>query len=174
MTINLHQLKALSVSASSKIEYRKPGFSFMGKFFLLNILLILTLSSIGRNNRDKNAEELSSVVQIKQISNQESNNVTVAGDSLSTLDQNKDVDLILNNITENSKRILRVSFNGNEGSEGSLKMISLSNKVLKEANFELIKYPYYASVDITDLPAATYKVELATKKGIHTSFLIVK
>ena len=83
-------------------------------------------------------------------------------------------ELILSIIPIESKKILRISFNGNEGTDGTLRIFSVSQKLVKEANFELIKCPYYASLDITEILPGTYQVELTTKKGIHACTLSVK
>ena len=85
-----------------------------------------------------------------------------------------DNELVLSIVFVESKRILHVSFNGDGGSEGTLKIYSVSHLLIKKVNFELIKYPYYASVDITDILSGTYQVELTTKKGVHTCTLTVK
>jgi hypothetical protein len=87
---------------------------------------------------------------------------------------NGDKDLILIIVAEGSKKILRISFNGNEGTDGTLKIYNPASLLLKESNFELIKYPYYASLDIGDLQTGTYKVTLTTRKSIHTSLLNIK
>jgi hypothetical protein len=86
----------------------------------------------------------------------------------------RDNELVLSIITVASKRILHISFNGDEGMDGTLRIYSVSSKLMKEANFELIRYPYYASLDITEFISGTYRAELNTKKGIHTCVLIVK
>lgn len=86
----------------------------------------------------------------------------------------KDKDLVLNLVTENSQKLLRVSFNGNEGMEGDLKIFNRAKEQKAEFNFELIKFPNYATVDITDLPPGTYTIELHTKKAIHTSRLTIQ
>ncbi|MEI6021639.1 MAG: hypothetical protein WCR21_10965 [Bacteroidota bacterium] len=69
------------------------------------------------------------------------------------------------------KKLLRVSFNANEGSEGSLKMVDARGKEVLRANFELIKFPYYATVDVTNLAAGTYTVKLKTQEAVHTNEL---
>lgn len=82
--------------------------------------------------------------------------------------------LSLEIVMDNSNRILHVSFNGDEGHEGTLKIYNHSGNLVKESNFELIKSPFYASVDITGLEKGNYKVELTTSKGIHSSNIEIK
>ncbi len=69
------------------------------------------------------------------------------------------------------KKLLRVSFNGKEGSDGKLKLADARGKEVLSANFELIKFPYYATVDITNLAAGSYTAKLITQEAVHTSEL---
>lgn len=73
-----------------------------------------------------------------------------------------------------SKKLLRISFNGNEGTDGELKIYNIQNKLVSTSNFELIKSPYYATVDITSLESGSYSVVLITNKGSHNSTLQIK
>lgn len=84
-----------------------------------------------------------------------------------------DNDLVLKLEIIESKKILRVSFNGNEGTDGSLIIFNDQNKPLVQSNFELIKTPFYASVDVSTLSSGKYKVELTTPKGKHTTSLTI-
>lgn len=77
-------------------------------------------------------------------------------------------------VYENNNRILRISFNGNEGPEGVLTIYNANNTMVKEASFELIKSPFYASVDITNLPTGLYTAKLVTSKDVHSVPLTVK
>jgi protein-S-isoprenylcysteine O-methyltransferase Ste14 len=81
--------------------------------------------------------------------------------------------LVLNIETHYGARVLCVSFNGNEGTEGTLQ-IKQNDVVLKTAHFELIKHPYYASVDISNLGTGSYDVTLTTSAGIHSSTIIIQ
>lgn len=85
-----------------------------------------------------------------------------------------DNSLVLDVHVQDSKKILRVSFNANEGSEGELKIYDSSNQMVSESNFELIKSPFYASVDITNLTAGNYVVKLTTNVGVHQSSLVLQ
>ena len=69
---------------------------------------------------------------------------------------------------------MRVSFNGNEGNEGTLKIYNSQNALVLESNFELIKSPFYASVDVTNLQAGDYSLVLSTAVDNHTSQLIIQ
>jgi len=87
-------------------------------------------------------------------------------------DENKN--FILTIVTEGSKKILHISFNNNEGTDGTLKLYNESHMLIKESNFELIKYPYYASVDISEFLPGEYIAELTTREGVHISILKVE
>lgn len=73
-----------------------------------------------------------------------------------------------------NSKLLRVSFNGNEGNEGTLKIYNSQNALVLESNFELIKSPFYASVDVTNLQAGDYSLVLSTAVDNHTSQLIIQ
>lgn len=82
--------------------------------------------------------------------------------------------LVLNVEVQNSKKVLRVSFNGSEGNEGELKIFNNSNELVAQSNFELIKSPFYASVDISSLAAGNYVVKLTTNVAVHQSSLVLQ
>ena len=86
----------------------------------------------------------------------------------------KDELLVLNLNFVDSKKLLRVSFNGNEGTDGELKIYDEKNVLVTSSNFELIKSPFYATVDVTALSSGTYMVILVTKSGSHKSNLQIK
>lgn len=71
-------------------------------------------------------------------------------------------------------KLLRVSFNGNEGNEGTLKIYNSQNVLVLESNFELIKSPFFASVDLTNLQAGDYSLVLSTAVDNHTSQLVIQ
>lgn len=73
-----------------------------------------------------------------------------------------------------NSKLLRVSFNGDEGNEGTLKIYNSQNVVVNESNFELIKSPFFASVEITNLPSGNYTLLLTTALGNHTSLLVIQ
>lgn len=70
-----------------------------------------------------------------------------------------------------SQKLLRVSFNGNEGTDGTLFIYDANNNVVSESNFELIKSPFYATVDLTSIAAGNYSLKLVTATGTHTGTL---
>jgi hypothetical protein len=89
-----------------------------------------------------------------------------------TLQNTNDSSLVLVLDQSNGKKILKVSFNGNEGNEGSL--VILSNSIIvKSAQFELIKTPYSASVDVSNLASGTYEVILTTASGTHSAQITI-
>ena len=91
---------------------------------------------------------------------------------LQTSVSTNDTLLVLNIEMQYGARVLKVSFNGNEGTDGTLQ-IKLNNTVVKAASFELIKQPFYASVDISNLAAGTYQVILTTATGTHSSSILI-
>jgi len=86
----------------------------------------------------------------------------------------KDELLVLNLDFVDSKKLLRISFNGNEGTDGELKIYDEKNVLVTSSNFELIKSPFYATVDVTALSTGTYLVVLITNSGSHKSNLQIK
>ena len=85
-----------------------------------------------------------------------------------------DKDMVLNMVIENGHRLLRVSLNSYEGTEGELRIYNAANEQKGEFYFELIKYPHYATVDITDLVPGNYTVKLTTKIAAHTAVITVQ
>lgn len=90
-------------------------------------------------------------------------------DSVDTASQLK-----LNLIIIDSRGLVRVSFQGDEGNNGTLKFLNSSNRVVYEVGIELIKLPYYTTIDVTDFYRGSYSVVLTTEKTIHTTSLIIK
>ena len=85
-----------------------------------------------------------------------------------------DSNLILLIDYDNQDRLLKISFNGNEGNDGTMKILDNNNNVLIESNFELIKSPYYATVNISVLSVGSYQVILETNSQVHTATLVVQ
>lgn len=86
----------------------------------------------------------------------------------------KDPLLILKLVQVDSKKLLQISFNGNEGVDAEVKILDDRKNIAATFNLELIKTPYYATVDVTNLPPGKYSIELSTKIGLHTSTLLIK
>ncbi len=72
------------------------------------------------------------------------------------------------------QKLLRVSFNGNEGNDGTLTVFNAQNVQVIESNFELIKSPFYATVDVSNLQAGTYTIKLVTAEREHTSTITIQ
>lgn len=83
-------------------------------------------------------------------------------------------DLILEFLKIENSKIIRISFNGNEGMHGDLYLIDSNNKKVGEFNFELIKTPNYASIDVSDLSKGTYTAVLKTEKGSHNAIIQIQ
>ena len=122
---------------------------FMGMFFAFSFM-------------KANANELISVFTQKQM--KAIKNSLLPKDDL----------LVLNIESVDSRKLLRISFNGNEGTDGELKIYNDKNILVTTSNFELIKSPFYATVDVTSLPLGSYSVVLTTKSGNHNSSLQLK
>ena len=98
--------------------------------------------------------------------------VPIQNNMLQTSISTNDTLLVLNIEMQYGARVLLVSFNGNEGTDGTLQ-IKQNTTVVKTASFELIKQPFYASVDISNLTVGTYQVILTTATGTHTSSILI-
>jgi hypothetical protein len=96
----------------------------------------------------------------------------IQNNMLQTPISTNDTLLVLNIEMQYGARVLLVSFNGNEGTDGTLQ-IKQNTTVVKTASFELIKQPFYASVDISNLAVGTYQVILTTTTGTHTSSILI-
>lgn len=96
----------------------------------------------------------------------------IQNSTLQTPNNTNDTLLVLNIEMQYGARVLLVSFNGNEGTDGTLQ-IKQNTTVVKTASFELIKQPFYASVDISNLAVGTYQVILTTATGTHTSSILI-
>lgn len=77
--------------------------------------------------------------------------------------------LILKVEMVDGKKIVRISFNGNEGVDAEMNFYNAKNQLVHTANFELIKSPYYASVDVSAMAPGKYSVVLSTQKGKHNA-----
>lgn len=86
----------------------------------------------------------------------------------------QDSDIVLNLEHMFNKKLLQVSLNVDQEGDGRLKIFNLDGKSLISANIELIKYPYYATVDVTSLNSGTYVAIVMTTKGIHSTTLIIE
>ena len=75
---------------------------------------------------------------------------------------------------EDWKINVQVSFNGNEGNKGKLKVYNSSKELVTEFDIELKKSPEYYSVNLDEFANDTYTFELTTGSGVHTSYLIIK
>jgi len=75
--------------------------------------------------------------------------------------------LILNNVINDSIRILQFSFNAEEGIESTFRIYNTSDQLVKESDFELIKSHYYASNDHTYLFHGKYGAIQATHNTVH-------
>lgn len=81
--------------------------------------------------------------------------------------------LVLKIVTEHSRQLLRISLVSYEPGEGVLNIFDNAGKQVIEASFELIRTPYYATVDISTLSAGKYVVKLHTDKNIYTSEILI-
>ncbi|MCX6310392.1 MAG: hypothetical protein NT084_02005 [Bacteroidetes bacterium] len=135
----------------------------------------LALLIIAGNNASQN--------QVADFNLSKNQSALIAQKSLSLLAEKKqhsisyfslEPDMVLSVSTSNSKKLLFVSFNANEGSDGTMRIFNSAHKVAVESNFELIKSPFYATVDISGLRAGDYTVELTTSIGTHIMSLQIK
>jgi hypothetical protein len=77
-------------------------------------------------------------------------------------------------VKEQSVKSIRISFNGNEGMEGTIRLYNSQNVQVLEYPIELIKSPNYATIIVSELPGGNYKAELKTRRSTYTSQIEVK
>ena len=84
-----------------------------------------------------------------------------------------DANLQLIAIVNESVINLHVSFNGNEGATGSMKIYNASNQMVTEVDVNLVAAPSFTIVNLNEWSPGTYSVELTTSSGTHTSHFTI-
>lgn len=68
---------------------------------------------------------------------------------------------------------LHVSFIGNEGATGVLKVFNASNNLVNQFDISLVSPPSYFEISLPEWASGTYSVELTTSSGVHTSHFTI-
>ena len=68
---------------------------------------------------------------------------------------------------------LHISFNGNEGTNGTIKVYNSSNQFVNQFNISLVNSPAFSSINLGEWSSGTYLVELTTASGVHTSHFTI-
>jgi len=69
---------------------------------------------------------------------------------------------------------LHVSFIGNEGATGTLKVFNASNNLVNQFDISLINPPSFFEISLPEWAAGTYSVELITTSDIHTTHFTIQ
>ncbi|MEI6487532.1 MAG: hypothetical protein WCP52_01145 [Bacteroidota bacterium] len=86
---------------------------------------------------------------------------------------NNDKKLNAEMIKTDSKQEIRVSFAGNEGPKGNLKIYNSIHQLITEYTIELKKAPEYYSIYVAEFSDGEFTLRLTTDKGMHTTQLTI-
>ena len=93
--------------------------------------------------------------------------------SFNSLLVSDDPNLVLNATKDGSRVNLQVSFNGNEGTTGTLKILNGSNELLREFQINLKQSPNNESINLSEYDSGTYTCILVTSSGTHISHFTI-
>ena len=93
--------------------------------------------------------------------------------SFNSLLVSDDPNLVLNATKDGSRVNLQVSFNGNEGITGTLKILNGSNELLREFQINLKQSPNNESINLSEYDSGTYTCILVTSSGTHISHFTI-
>lgn len=153
---NLKKFKLMKSSAVNN------GIKVTAGSFALYALLIVALWSV--KSLVPNSANLISGDSGGSMMNQNVLSVTTKNDST----------IVLNVVNMFNKKLLHVSVNSSAIGEGKLKIIDINGREVLSANIEIIRYPYYATVDITALSNGSYVLAVKSPQGIHSTNLIIE
>ena len=68
---------------------------------------------------------------------------------------------------------LHISFNGNEGTNGVLKISNSSSQLVNQFEISLINSPNFFNLNLPEWSSGTYLVELTTSSGVHVSHFTI-
>jgi hypothetical protein len=69
---------------------------------------------------------------------------------------------------------LHVSFNGNEGSTGTLKIFNADNQLVHVFQIELKAAPNFYNVNLNEFSDGQYTLELTTTNAVHTTQITIQ
>lgn len=83
--------------------------------------------------------------------------------------------LILNLTTSYTTKVVQVSLDANDGDTGSLQITNADGVVVQQLELvELIKSPYYFTINVSDFKEGDYTFQLKGKTKTYTSTLHIK
>ena len=69
---------------------------------------------------------------------------------------------------------LHVSYNGTEGTNGTLRILNASTQPVSQFDIKLIKQPDFITLQLDEYAAGIYTAEVTTANGIHTAHFTIK
>ena len=72
-----------------------------------------------------------------------------------------------------SKMNAQVSFNGNEGTTGKMKIYNSSHQLVIQFTIDLKHAPLFTKINLNEFAPGTYTFELTTSMGVHTSTILI-
>ena len=66
-----------------------------------------------------------------------------------------------------------VSFNGNEGTTGTVKIKNANNELVNKFEIGLVHTPNFSTIDLTEYATGVYAFELTTATAVHVSHITV-
>ena len=82
--------------------------------------------------------------------------------------------LVINTVKTDLEKVVHVSFQGDEGAIGKLQIVNSLQQIIYDIDIELIKLPYYTTINIVEFLPGTYSVLLTTEKKKHSSILNIE
>jgi hypothetical protein len=77
-------------------------------------------------------------------------------------------------VKQDSEIALRISFSGNEGTTGTVKIYNSQNQFVNSFPVELKNLPNYYSVNLNEFADGVYQIHLVTSVGVHTTQITIQ
>ncbi len=84
-----------------------------------------------------------------------------------------DPNVVLQATKVGSEVSLKISFNGNEGNNGSLAIYNERHKLLQEFQVVLKPVPGFSIINLSEYATGTYTCKLTTASGVHNSHFTI-
>ena len=85
-----------------------------------------------------------------------------------------DANLVLTYVNNEGHMDAHISFNGNEGTTGTVKIFNANNQLVNAFEINLIPSPNFSIINLNEYAAGVYSFELTTGSGVHTSHLTIQ
>jgi hypothetical protein len=85
-----------------------------------------------------------------------------------------DSNLKLEVMQDGSHIELHVSYNGTEGTNGTLRILNASTQPVSQFDIKLIKQPDFITLRLDEYAAGIYSAEVTTANGIHIAHFTIK